>query len=562
MSKLWLDKIFTWYADTNSITDADFEYLSKEVLNLTPSRFVDYSKDLILQINKKDKQTRLKLLLIFLVLLDNKLDIGFIGYNVLQEKAIDIALDLQKQGRLDLGLDKTVSKQQLLQNMQNVCKKVNALSVLSNTENVKSKHILKYILQNTEDIRYLFISVIDEYFRIVKLTNFVRRHLYEIYADDTIEKNEVAVKKELYFRLNRELKRQEYQGVNSIETLILVGEKSVGVFAQLASVLDLTFYIQQTLEDFALLINHPDMYMLIDKAYKKNTVSYENVENIILRIKTSLNSIKQDVLKVYGRVKSKSSVYKKLFKYEKEGKSSDISKITDLMAFRVVTKDLDSALEAIFLLHNYFDVDYADCDDYISHPKPNGYQAYHMQIQLPTLDYSVELQVLDQNMAYTNTYGSASHISYKLSKSRFAPPSTESYEWLRKIHNQILKYRQKVQEEFTLGLKVENLFNDMIFVFTPKGKIISLPKGATALDFAFVIHTEIGASAHYALVNGNKQELSYKLQNNDVVKIITTNRKWPLSEFLDIVTTDFAKDKINSLLKKKIRTYVQKTLSK
>lgn len=222
---------------------------------------------------------------------------------------------------------------------------------------------------------------------------------------------------------------------------------------------------------------------------------------------------------VHGRVKSIYSIYSKQKKYLKEGHPMSISNILDLLGFRIITnteQECFAVLELIMdngeLLDKYF-------DDYISNPKPNGYRALQGPVILPAISNNiVEIQIMTQNMYYENTYGKASHIAYKESKSRYAKP-TDKYNWVEEIHNEIDK-NISLREKISVPIKVD-IFKENVYAFTPKGKIIQLDKGDTVVDFAFLVHSDIGLSMVSAKVNGHPVKHNYEVQTGDIIEIKT-----------------------------------------
>jgi GTP pyrophosphokinase len=184
-------------------------------------------------------------------------------------------------------------------------------------------------------------------------------------------------------------------------------------------------------------------------------------------------------------------------------------------------------------------------DDYIMQPKPNGYRAIQGPIKFPDIceDLEVEVQIMTHEMYYCNTYGPASHIAYKASKRRFAQ-ATDKFDWIKELHAAINEHINKRETERSLPIHCE-IFENRTFVFTPKGKIIELEKGCTALDFAYAVHTQIGYSAVGAKINGRAAGLDTKLETGDIVEIKTqNNKKYPSENSLKYVKSRRARTKI------------------
>jgi GTP pyrophosphokinase len=173
---------------------------------------------------------------------------------------------------------------------------------------------------------------------------------------------------------------------------------------------------------------------------------------------------------------------------------------------------------------DFGDLNIEKFDDYISNPKPNGYMAIHSLVKFPDIsDLEIEVQILTKDMHNTNTYGQASHIAYKASKSRYANP-TDKYGWVEDVHKGIeenIKNRKAVKNT---PIEVK-LFQGDIFAFTPKGEIIPLSKGDTVLDFAYRVHSQIGDSAVAAKINNKAAKLGQVLETGDMVEVKTQKDK-------------------------------------
>jgi GTP pyrophosphokinase len=154
----------------------------------------------------------------------------------------------------------------------------------------------------------------------------------------------------------------------------------------------------------------------------------------------------------------------------------------------------------------------------------NGYQAIHSSVRFPEISpLEIEVQILTEDMHYTNTYGKASHIAYKASKSRYANP-TDKYKWVEEVHDAIEKNMGNREKLINTPINI-NLFQEDIFAFTPKGEIIPLSKGDTALDFAYRIHSQVGNSAVAVKINGKAAKLGEILKTGDIVEIKTQKDK-------------------------------------
>ena len=212
-------------------------------------------------------------------------------------------------------------------------------------------------------------------------------------------------------------------------------QKIIYIYAPLAEYLNLDI-IKKELEEKALEIYKPEEYQIIKSKMEENHYTIDMKEKYLQYIKEILKGINSNT-SVYGRVKSIYSVYNKQKKQLKETGKVDISNIKDLIAFRVITDREESCFDILEKIMDKGDIITQEFDDYITHPKPNGYKALQGPIVLDEVSPSIiEIQILTHDMYYFNTYGPASHIAYKESKSRYAKP-TDKYNWVEQIHKEI-----------------------------------------------------------------------------------------------------------------------------
>ncbi|BCX13961.1 MAG: hypothetical protein KatS3mg085_493 [Candidatus Dojkabacteria bacterium] len=325
--------------------------------------------------------------------------------------------------------------------------------------------------------------------------------------------------------------------INSLpaETQQIAAEKILNIYAPIAQYLGLGF-LQRNLEDSAFKITKPDYYDFIEKSvdnlYKSQEFSIENFEKDMMSL---LEQYQINPIAFYGREKGIYSIYRKIKSKYLQGKSLFDYKFTelkDVFAFRIILSTVEQCYIALGVLHSKFPYSKEDFRDYISNPKENGYKSIHT-----VLEYNetlIEIQIRTQEMHEFNEYGPASHIAYKLKKSK-----GEEFTWTKDLAS--WKEKDNVSKE---DFKIK-VFKESIFVFTPKGLVIKLPQGATPLDFAFRIHTNIGLCYRGALVNGKMVPMDYKLNTGDVVEIkITKNLN---------VTRDWLKNCVSPETKRRIR---------
>ena len=293
-------------------------------------------------------------------------------------------------------------------------------------------------------------------------------------------------------------------------------QKILYVYAPLAEYLNLD-RLKKELEEKALKIYRPEIYQMIKEKMELNNFTQEVKFKYIEYFTNILKDISPSP-SVYGRVKSIYSIYNKQKKQLKEGSSLDLSNIRDLIAFRIVTDSTDNCFNILEKVMDNGDIITQEFDDYISHPKPNGYKALQGPIVLPSVSPNIiEIQILTHEMYYFNTYGPASHIAYKESQSRFAKP-TDKYNWVEEVHKEISNHISKRDILQSIPIFV-SVFPTNVFAFTPKGKLIQLDNGDTVVDFAYKVHTDVGNSMVSAKVSGLAVKLDYQLKTGDEVEI-------------------------------------------
>ena len=323
-----------------------------------------------------------------------------------------------------------------------------------------------------------------------------------------------------------------------------IASETIYLYAPLAHRLGL-YAIKSELEDLSMKYLEPDTYKYIatqlnEKKAERNSFIKTFVEPI--------NEILAEqglMSRVYGRPKSIHSIWNKMKK-----KNIPFEEVYDLFAIRII---LDSAAEkekadcwkAYSIVTDLYRPNPDRLRDWVSSPKGNGYESLHTTVMGPKGQW-VEVQIRTQRMNEIAEKGFAAHWKYKESSN-----DNGLDQWIMKVR-EMLSNPEANALDFLDDFKM-NLFSDEIFIFTPKGALLQLPLGATALDFAFEIHTDVGARCIGAKVNHKLVPLSYKLQNGDQVEIITSGKQMPKEDWLNIVVTAKAKSKIKSSLKEEKR---------
>ena len=254
--------------------------------------------------------------------------------------------------------------------------------------------------------------------------------------------------------------------------------------------------------------------------------------------------------KVYGRPKHIYSIYQKMGKYDEQGKN--FGDIHDLFALRVLVDSVSDSYKALGVIHNFWRPIPEEFDDFIANPKDNGYQALHTTVMCQDTR-PLEIQIRTHDMHRVNEYGVAAHWLYK--EGKLGEQLHDEIAWLRQLGD----WREELDsEEFLESVKTDVLV-DRVFVYTPKGEIKELPRGATPLDFAFRIHTDLGYKCIGAKVNGKLGPLHYTLKNGDVVEIMASKAdKGPSLDWLNpelgYIKTSHARSKVRQWFNKQERS--------
>ena len=243
----------------------------------------------------------------------------------------------------------------------------------------------------------------------------------------------------------------------------------------------------------------------------------------------------------YGRIKHVYSIYRKM---QAQGKTMD--ELYDIYAFRVIVDSIPDCYNVLGHIHDLFNLIPGRFKDYISTPKPNMYQSLHTTV-IGSQGIPFEVQIRTWEMHETAEYGIAAHWKYKQGT---GSGSEKDFEWVRRL---LESQQDSDAEEYVHSLKID-MFDDEVFVFTPKGRIVSLPSGSTPIDFAYAIHSGVGNAMVGAKVNGRIANIDTKLKNGDIVEVITSKgAKGPSRDWLNICQSNQARTKIKQWFKKEKR---------
>lgn len=389
----------------------------------------------------------------------------------------------------------------------NVAKVIDGLTKISGvfdlSSSAQAENFRKLLLTLTDDVRVILIKIADRLHNMRTLDSMPR---------------------------NKQLK---------------IASETAYIYSPLAHRLGL-YAIKSELEDLSMKYTETEMYRMIAKRLNETKRERARYINEFIRpLKEKLTNEGFE-FSIYGRPKSIHSIWNKM-----KNKSVEFEEVYDLFAIRVILiaepeKEKSECWRAYSTVTDHYRPNPRRLRDWISNPKGNGYEALHTTVMGPKGKW-VEVQIRTERMDEIAEKGYAAHWKYK----EGTDDDNALDEWLMRIR-EILQNPESNALDFVNDFKL-NLFSDEIYVFTPKGQLKMLPKGSTALDFAFDIHTEVGSSCIGAKVNHKLVPLSHTLTNGDQVEIITSKKQKPTEDWLNYVVTGKAKQKIKSTLKEEKR---------
>jgi GTP pyrophosphokinase len=315
----------------------------------------------------------------------------------------------------------------------------------------------------------------------------------------------------------------------------LIAQETMDIYAPLANRLGL-HRLKIELEDLSFKYLKPEVFAQIrDGLTRHHTLGEAYIEQVIAQINELLakNGIRG---RIQGRKKHIFSIFNKM---RQQGLALD--QVHDLIAFRVIVEGLKDCYAVLGLVHSIWKPVHGRFKDYISMPKANMYQSLHTTVIGPDGE-RIEIQIRTEEMNRLAEEGVAAHWQYKeRGKGRFSPKDIDRFTWLR----QIMDWQRELKDsrEFMATLRID-LFQDEVYVFTPKGQVKELPEGATPVDFAYMIHSAVGDHCAGAKINGRLSPLSTPLKNGDAVEIITDQNRTPSRDWLKYVKTARARTRI------------------
>ena len=326
-----------------------------------------------------------------------------------------------------------------------------------------------------------------------------------------------------------------------------IDKETLEVYAPLANRLGIS-NIKWELEDLCLRYLEPETYYdLVDKVQQKREERQGFIDAAVAKIQGELDKIHLEG-EIKGRAKHFYSIYRKM-----KNSHKDISDIFDLLAVRVLVKTIPDCYTVLGIIHAMWKPLPGRFKDYIAVPKPNGYQSLHTTV-LTNKGIPLEIQIRTFTMHAVAEYGIAAHWKYKEAGNKSIGASSDydkNLSWLRQMIT--LQDEFSDPREYFEALKID-IFSDEVFVYTPRGDVINLPKGSNPIDYAYTIHTDIGNHCVGAKVNGKIVPLEYKLQNVDIVSVITNKQNnGPSPDWLNIVVSSQTRTKIRQWFKKQRR---------
>ena len=368
---------------------------------------------------------------------------------------------------------------------------VTKISVFENTAGANSKveNFRKLILATSKDIRVLLVKIADR--------------LHNMRTIKAITKEEKKLR---------------------------IAQETMEIYAPLADRMGM-HTIRDELEDLSFEILNNDARKLIKKRLDEIKLDTKDVFEVLsFELSEILNENRINA-EIYGREKTPFSIWRKVQK-----KRVSLEQITDIIGFRIILDNIDDCYKTLGIFHKRWNCIPGKFKDYISSPKINGYESIHTSV-IGSKKKPIEIQIRTKKMHEFAERGVASHWQYKSSE-RFNALSWKEYDWLKDLVEIIEKNENP---EHSYEYTKLQMFQENVFCFTPKGSVIKLPKDATAIDFAYAVHTKVGNTAIGCEINGNKSELQDILRNGDRVNIITSKNQSPSLHWIPTTKTGKAR---------------------
>src|ERR1700683_169512 len=301
-----------------------------------------------------------------------------------------------------------------------------------------------------------------------------------------------------------------------------IARETLEIYAPLANRLGIASF-KSELEDLSFKYLEPEAYQDLVSQMQTSKKERDKYITDVCKTLSSRLASQNFAAEVHGRAKHLYSVYRKM-----KAQQSGLEGVHDLIAFRVVVESVSDCYATLGVIHSQWTPVPGRFKDYIALPKPNMYQSLHTTVIGPGRE-RIEIQIRTHEMHRVAERGIAAHWKYKERGGGIADQDAQRFSWLR----QLLEWQKELKDpaEFLEGVKVD-LFQDEVYVFTPKGDVRVFPRGATPIDFGFAIHSQLGEHITGARVNGKLEPLRYKLRNGDVIDIITSATQQPSKDWL------------------------------
>lgn len=400
-------------------------------------------------------------------------------------------------------------------------------------------------IQHIEDLFGQEISMLVDGVTKFSKIQFTNR---EDYQAENLRKMMFAMTKDIrviIIKLADRLHNMRTLGYAPEASQIRIAQETLDIYAPLANRLGLG-RIKIELEDLCLKYLQPEIYNNLEKQLQeKRQYRYDTIEKCKQIIEEKLAKVGIKV-QITGRPKHLYSIYKKMNRL-----NITFDEILDIVGLRIITETIGDCYSILGIIHATWRPIPGSFDDYIAIPKPNGYQSLHTAIIGP-YGKPIEFQIRTLEMHHTAEEGIAAHWLYKEGRKSDEDHDRKFTELRQRLTQQLQESLQESKDsrEFIETLKID-LFPDEVYVFTPVGDIKELPKGATPVDFAYSIHTEVGHQCVGAKVNGRIVPLRYELQTGDTVEILTQKNHFPSADWLSFVKTSKARNRIKQWLRLK-----------
>ena len=408
--------------------------------------------------------------------------------------------------------------------------------------------LLHDVLEDTntsfEELEELFGSEIALLVRGVTKLSSVRYSSREEYQADNIRKFLLAISRDLRILIVKIVDRLHNMRTLryvSIEKQKSIALETLDIYVPLAEKIGMNT-IKEEMEDIAFYVLYPKEYSFLEERLEQiQSKDKEFVPHTIRELKNVLKKARIDA-EVQGRTKRTYSIWKKM-----QRRNVTFDQINDIVAFRIIVKTVEQCYLSLGVIHTNFLVVPGRFKDYISVPKLNGYKSLHTTVIGPS-NQKIEIQIRTEEMHQLSEKGNAAHYSYKNSELEANAEDAKNLAWISNLVDAIKD--SSTPEEIMENAKLE-MFHDKIFCFTPDGKLIKLPRGATAVDFAYEVHTDIGNTCTEVQINGKIADFRTVLRNGDQVNIITSPQQVPDPSWERFVVTGKAKSCIKKYIKSK-----------